>query len=94
MQGLQAVAVLPTGGAAGVTALLQHETVMQVATESSHAATEVLLKWSTQRGTPVIVDCATASGGNFDVGIFFGWRMSEERHKVLLDAMNQDRKFA
>lgn len=90
MQGLQAVAMLPTGGSAGASILQQHDTVSKVATEAGHSASEVLLKWSTQRGTPVVVD----SSDGLDVGSFFEWRLSEEKHKVLLDAMNQDKHFS
>lgn len=94
MQGLQAVATLPTGGAASASTLQQHETVAKVAKEAGHSASEVLLKWSTQRGTPVVVDLASVPLESFDVASFFEWRMSEEKHKVLLDAMNQDKSLA
>lgn len=93
MQGVQAVAMLPAGGRSGA-AMLQHDTVAQVAKEAGHSASEVLLKWATQRGTPVVVDLVTTSLESFDVAKFFEWQMSEEKHKVLLDAMNQDKSFA
>lgn len=94
MQGVQAVALLPTGGATGATSLQQNEIVDRVAKESTHSASEVLLKWSTQRGTPVVVDSVTLQLEGFDVNSFLEWRINEEQHKVHLDALNQDKKFA
>ena len=74
--------------------MLQHDTVAKVAQETGHSAAEVLLKWSTQRGTPVAVDLATTALEGWDAASFFEWGMNEEKHKVLLDAMNEDKSIA
>lgn len=79
--------------AAGAEELQSHSDVAAVAKAAERSAAEVLLKWSTQRGTPTVVSAATAA----DVGIdeFFTWRMSEERVKVgpfCRDLRAKDRK--
>eukprot|EP00892_Ulva_mutabilis_P001039 jgi/Ulvmu1/10936/UM007_0115.1 len=77
--------------AAGGEELRKHADVCKVAEAAGHAVPEVLLKWSAQRGTPAVVDVATAAA--VDIGTFFTWRMSEEREKVVLDKLDEGKRF-
>ena len=79
-QPLAVQGVLSVACAAAGEELKGHAEVRAVAEGSGRPAAEVLLKWSTQRGTPAVVDAATSAA--VDAAAFFSWRMSEEREKV------------
>lgn len=76
MQGVLPVAF----AAAGAEELRSHPEVRAVAEASGRSAAEIALKWSTQRGSPTVLDAESAAA--VDPAAFFSWRLSEEREKV------------
>lgn len=81
-KGVQCVAACPLAGRDS--AVLSHPSVTAVAEELGKSAHEVLLKWNTQRGIPVLP--SMHSDLSVDAANFFSWKFTNAQ-KVSIAAL-------
>jgi diketogulonate reductase-like aldo/keto reductase len=84
-KGVYSSAFLPLGG--DNDALLEHPVVRELSKEVEKSPAQVMLKWSVQRGVPVVADWNSfqKENGMIDDG-FWSWRLTWDQ-KSKLDAL-------
>jgi diketogulonate reductase-like aldo/keto reductase len=81
MQGVQPIAHSPLGDGQASGGPLSHSAVLDVSKRLGVSPASVLIKWSLQRGVPVIVDASTFDALKSD-GDIFSSTLDEEVDKV------------
>jgi len=87
-KGVQCVAACPLAGRDS--AVLSHPSVTAVAEELGKSAHEVLLKWNTQRGIPVLP--SMHSDLSVDAANFFSWKFTNAQ-KATLDKLDEHKRY-
>uniref|UniRef100_A0A7S1SPM4 NADP-dependent oxidoreductase domain-containing protein n=1 Tax=Tetraselmis chuii TaxID=63592 RepID=A0A7S1SPM4_9CHLO len=87
-KGVQCVASCPLAGRSSD--LLAHPSVAALAAELGRSAHEVLLKWNTQRGIPVLPSMSEDLA--VDAAAFFSWKLNNAQ-KAALDKLDAHRRF-
>ena len=87
-KGVQCIAGQPL--ALGSPDLLISDAIASIADELDKNPSEIILKWNTQRGVPVV--CPIGAKLPVDLASFFSWKLSNEQ-KAKIDGLDQHSRF-